>query len=115
MGITRKEDRIISLNKKYANEYLKITDIVQQNQYFYKALIVENNFSMEIKNVIKEYWECVDLFSISLSDELEERLKEYNFVLEYSDIKIFDIELKENYVTFFLKYPTSKGFLDTYP
>ena len=55
MSITRKEDRIISLNKKYINEYLRITDIVQQNQYFYKALIIENHFSLEIKNVIKEY------------------------------------------------------------
>lgn len=115
MSITRKEDRIISINKKYINEYLRITDIVQQNQYFYKALIIENHFSLEIKNVIKDYWECVSLFSISLSDELEEKLKEYNFALEYSDIKIFDIELDKNYVTFFSKYPTPKGFLDTYP
>lgn len=107
-----KESYIISSN----NEYLKISSITKENQdYFYKALIIENKFSEKLNNLINEYWECIDLFSMSLADDAENEIKSYNLVLKESNTKIFDIEIKNEIVTFFLKYPTSKGFLDDYP
>lgn len=107
------EDYIISLNNK--EEYLKITNIEEQGQpYYYKAFIVQDHFSQELKNIINEFWEYVDLFSLFIIDELEQKIKEYNFVLHQSKYKVFDIELKGDYVTFFEKYPTSKTFLNDY-
>jgi len=42
-----KESYIISSN----NEYLKISSITKENQdYFYKALIIENKFSEKLNN-----------------------------------------------------------------
>ena len=108
------EDCIVSLNCK--NEYLKITIMAkEEQQYFYKALIVEDHFSQKLKDLIGELWECVDLFSMSLVDDLEEEIKKYNLVLQKSKTKIFSVELKNDCVTFFSKYPTSNGFLDDYP
>ena len=59
---------IISSSDK--NEYLEIVNIEKQEiEYFYQALIVEDHFSDELKDVINEYWECVDQFSIILADD----------------------------------------------
>lgn len=65
--------------------------------------------------MINGFWECVSLLSISLADDLEDKIKEYNLVLKKSKTKIFDIELKDDCVTFLKKYPKSKGFQDDYP
>lgn len=109
-----KDDYIVSLTKK--NEYIKITNVVKrEQQYSYKALILENHFSQEIMDVINEFWECVDTFSMSVLDDLEEKIIGYNFILKESKIKIFDIKFKGDYIIFYSKYPTHKGFIDDYP
>jgi len=109
-----KDNRIISLCDE--NEYLIIADVEQQDkEYFFKALVVEDHLSQKIKNIIREYWECVNLFSITILDDLEDILNGYNFMLQKPGIKIFNIELKGDYVTYFVKYPTAKGYMDDYP
>jgi hypothetical protein len=109
-----KEEYIISFNDD--NEYIKLGTISKEKkEYCYKAQILENNFSIELNNLINEYWKCVDSFSISLADYIESEIKKYNLIFKNSKVKIFDIEIKNGYVTFFIKYPTSSGFLNDYP
>ena len=48
-----KEDFIISRHNQ--NEYLKITNITKQEiENFYKASVVKDHFSEELKNIIHE-------------------------------------------------------------
>lgn len=112
-----RNDEIISLNKKYFSNSIKIENITEKGEFFYEGVITENTFPIEVIETINEFWHLVNSFCFALLDDVEEIIyKDYQFILKNSNVMVFDIELKEgNRITFFSKYPTAKGFLDFYP
>ena len=108
------KDCIVSQNPE--NGYLTIENsMLQDQEYLYKAQIAEDRLSAEVKKTICEYWECVDTFSLTLLDDIEETIKSYDFKLQRANIKVFNIEIIGKYVTYYVKYPSSTGYLNEYP
>ncbi len=109
-----KTDNIISQTS--GSELALIEDIKKDPniEYYYKATLTENNLPQELVDLCRDYYECVDSFSMILADEIEDKIKNYKLRLKRNNVKIFGLEIKENYVTFFIKYPTVDGFIDDY-
>ncbi|NMY71737.1 MULTISPECIES: hypothetical protein [Pseudomonas] len=109
------KDYIISYRtkEKYALiEYKKEDEI----EYYCTGRILKFSFPKKLHELINEYNELVNTITLSLLDEIEEKIYWYDLMLKSSENRIFNISLKENeYISFFLKYPTSDGFLDRYP
>lgn len=107
-------NRIISL--KYPNEYLDIgaIEVVDIDKYCYRASIIENHLSDRLQNLLRTFWEDVNNFSMALVDQDEELIQDYQLSLFDKETKVFRVEIVEEYVYFFSKYPTSDGFLDDY-
>jgi hypothetical protein len=84
--------------------------------YFYAGDILEYSFPSELSGLIDEYDELVSACVLSLLDEVEEKIYSYDLKLKVLDAKIFSLCIKEKAtITFFTKYPTSKGFADNHP
>ncbi len=109
------KDYIISFreNKKYALiEYNK----VDRFDHYYEGVIIESYFPEEIIFLIEERNGIIDDMAISLLDEVEEKLYSYHIGLKDNGSMIFDIEIVDgNKISFFTKYPSSQGYLDSYP
>lgn len=115
MEIEKKYDSIISQSK--GEQYAIIGEIREDSEikYYYSAKLLVNNFPQELVNLCNEFYECVDTFSMVIADDIENEIKEYQLKLEHNDMKIFRLEIKKDYITFFIRYPTHNGFLDDYP
>jgi hypothetical protein len=115
MEIQSKTDNIIS----YAGNinFALIKDIRKhpEIEYYYEATLIENSFPQELIDLCKDFYECIDSFSMVIADEIEDEIRNYQLKLKYNDVKIFRLEIKSDHVTFFTKYPTSEGFFDDYP
>lgn len=85
-------------------------------EFFYEGDILEYQFPAILADLIDEHDELISGFSIALLDEVEEKIYEYELRLKLSNTKIFSPCIKEKkLITFFTKYPTSRGFVDDYP
>ena len=114
MDIKIRQDRIIS--RAYNEEYALVEiEKVENISYCYKATLLANSFPQKLVDHMKEWTECVDTFAMSLIDEITEEIKVYDLWLAENNVRIFNIEMKDSFVTFFTKFPTAKGFLDDYP
>jgi hypothetical protein len=84
--------------------------------YFHSGKIVSYLIPNELAELIDEYDELVSGCVLTLLDEVEEKIYQYDLRLKLLGIKIFGVSIKEkNMIEFFTKYPTGKGFLDDYP
>ncbi|NBF06712.1 hypothetical protein GV819_31045 [Pseudomonas sp. Fl5BN2] len=85
-------------------------------EHYYIGRVLEFGFPDNLCELIGEYNELVDAMALSLLDEVEEKIYWYDLMLKSSGNRIFNISLKDKeHISFFLKYPTSNGFLDRYP
>lgn len=115
MELQLKTDNIISST---GNIDFALINNIQKHpeiEYYYEAKLIENLFPQELIDLCKDFYECVDSFSMVIADEIEDEIRKYQLRLKYNNTKIFRLEIKSDHVTFFTKYPTSKGFLDDYP
>lgn len=84
--------------------------------YYYEGFIIESTFPEEIIYLIEELNGIINDMAISLLDEIEKKLYSYDIGLKENGSRIFDIEIVDgNKISFFIKYPSSKGYLDKYP
>jgi hypothetical protein len=84
--------------------------------YFYSGKIIQNNMPDKLTSLINEYDELVAGCSLSLLDAIEEDIYKYDLRLKLLNTKVFNLVIKEGEkINFFTKYPTSQGFLDSYP
>jgi hypothetical protein len=115
MEIKETIDSIISQSEGI--QFALIGEIQKDSEieYYYNAKLLVNNFPQELVNLCQEFYECVDTFSMVIADEIENEIKAYQLKLEYNNMKIFRLEIKKDYVTFFTRYPTHNGFLYDYP
>ncbi|OCG17731.1 hypothetical protein A9G45_08180 [Gilliamella sp. HK2] len=109
------KDYIVSFRDKqrYALiEYKKI----EKFDHYYEGVIIESHFPKAVTFFINECNLIINDMAISLLDEIEEKLYSYDIGLENSCSRIFDIEfIDKNKISFFTKYPSSRGYLDKYP
>lgn len=85
-------------------------------EYCYTGEIVGYNFTSELADLIDEYDELVSKCALSLLDEVEEKIYSYDLKLRILDKRIFSPSIKQKKtITFFTKYPTGNGFVDTHP
>jgi hypothetical protein len=84
-------------------------------EHFYGARLATTSFPQALVDLCKDYYECVDSFSLAILDEIEDEIRKYQLKLKHNNTKIFDLEIKGDHVTFFTKCPTANGFLDDYP
>lgn len=100
-------------NEVYATiEFKKREDIA----YCYEGQIVEFNFPDDLYNLIIDYDEIIKAMAISLLEEVEEEISKYDLRLLKMNEKVFDLVIENKQkISFFTKYPTSSGFLDSYP
>ncbi|WP_334077300.1 hypothetical protein [Paenibacillus sanfengchensis] len=110
-----KYDYIFSekLNKDLA--YIEIQEF--DMEYHFQGDILKNNLPEELIELTREYWGCVDDFSISLLDDIVTEIQSYKLKLRQNNLKIFDpeIDLEDNIIKFTIKYFTSNGVYDDYP
>jgi hypothetical protein len=84
--------------------------------YFYVGEIVKYDFPSDLASLIDEYDELVNACVLSLLDEVEEKIYSYDLKLKVLGKRIFSLSIKEKLkITFFTKYPTSKGFVGNHP
>lgn len=84
--------------------------------FFYTGDIVQYNFPIELASLIDQYDELVRSCALTLLDEVEEKIYSYDLKLRILDKRIFSPSIKhKSTITFFTKYPTGKGFIDTHP
>jgi hypothetical protein len=114
MELQIKIDNIISYAGNINFALIKDIQKHPEIEYYYKATLIENLFPQELIDLCKDFYECVDSFSMIIADEIEDEIKKYQLRLKYNNVKIFRLEIKSDYVTFYTKYPTSKGFFDDY-
>lgn len=85
-------------------------------EYFYRGSIIQFNFPTELYDLIMESDDIIRQVAISFLDEVEEKIQEYDLRLKESNERIFCVVIKnKTYISFYIKYPTSRGFLDEYP
>ncbi|MBA8501828.1 hypothetical protein HVZ03_02270 [Escherichia fergusonii] len=93
-------------------EFEKREDIA----YCYEGRIVEFNFSEHLYNLIIDYDEIIKAMALSLLDEVEEEISKFDMRLMTMNEKVFCLVIEDKHnISFFTKYPTSSGFLDSYP
>lgn len=100
------------LNKDLA--YIEIQEC--NMEYHFQGKIIENNLPKELVELTREYWGCVDGFSISLLDDIVTEIQYFKLKLRQNNFKIFDSEIdsEANTIKFTTKYFTSSGIYDDY-
>lgn len=99
--------------KEYALIEYKNEEIIEN---YCTGKILTFDFPKNLYDLLGEYNELVDAMSLSLLDEIEDKIYWYDLMLKFSGNRIFNISLKEDeQISFFLKYPVADGFLDRYP
>jgi hypothetical protein len=84
--------------------------------YYFIGEIISGVFPDIIKSLLIEQDELIDGCSLSLLVPVEEEIYAYGISLEKLNQPIFRIRLLgDTGISFFTKYPTSKGFVDNYP
>lgn len=109
------KDWIVSYRDK--ERYALITyEKIDKFDHYYEGVIIESDFPKEVVFLINECNSIIDEMAISLLDEIEKELYSYDIRLEKNRSKIFDIQFTdESKISFFTKYPSSRGYLDKYP
>lgn len=115
MNLKWNVDKIVSQKENTIYAYIENICEYKGIEYYYEAKLIENSFPQELIDLCKDFYECVDSFSMVIADEIEDEIRKYQLRLKYNNTKIFRLEIKGDYVTFFTKYPTVNGFLDDYP
>lgn len=107
-------DYVIShkTNEIYAKiNYGKHSDI----DYFHEGTILEFKFPDALYDLIVDYDEIVSSMALSILDEVEEKIQGYDLRLKNAKQRMFCIVIKnKKEISFFTKYPTSKGYRDLY-
>ncbi|EHR8838585.1 hypothetical protein ABJ851_004271 [Shigella flexneri] len=100
-------------NEIYATiDFKKREDI----DYYYEGRIIEFNFPDHLYNLIIDYDEIIKAVAISLLDEVVDEISKYDLRLVGMNEKVFNLVIEDKQkISFFTKYPTSSGFLDSYP
>jgi len=105
------------VNQRTGQTYAEI-DLMRDDclPYLYEATVLKDAFPSELVALINERDELVSLASISLLDEVEERLQEFQLGLRDLREKIFSpVFERSGSLKFFTRYPTAHGFCDDYP
>ena len=115
MSLEWKTDKIVSQTENTVYAYIE--NICEHNdiEYYYEARLVKSLFPPKLRGLCRELYECVDAFSPFLADEIEGQIRQYQLKLEDNNLPVFRLEIHEDYILFFFKYPTANGFLDNYP
>ncbi|MWP61169.1 hypothetical protein [Gilliamella sp. Pas-s25] len=109
------KDYIISFRDKQRYALIEYNKI-DKFDYYYEGVIIESNFPEEVIFFINECHATINDMAISLLDEIEKKLYLYDIGLEKNCSRIFDIQfIDKNKISFFTKYPSSRGYLDKYP
>lgn len=107
-------DYVIShkTNEIYAKiDYEKHSDI----DYFHEGTILEFKLPDALCDLIVDYDEIVSSMALSILDEVEEKIQGYDLRLKNAKQRMFCIVIKnKKEISFFTKYPTSKGYRDLY-
>ncbi|MEN7547383.1 hypothetical protein AAG747_05665 [Rapidithrix thailandica] len=109
-----KRDYIIS---KKNNTIIAVIEIqsIDNDKVGYKAKLIENHFPKELLSLIGEFHKTVDSLEFSLLDSIESRIQAYQLYLRDLNLKIFDLLIEGQNISFYSKYPTANGFIDNYP
>lgn len=84
--------------------------------YFYRGKIINDHFTDALYDLIMDYSGILNDMALSLLDEVEEKIQGYDLRLMNAGESIFNVEIKDRKeITFFIRYPTSCGFLAEYP
>ena len=108
-----KSDRIISKSTGSVVATIEILSIDSDNSY--TARITEDKIPSKLKALIQDFNYLVDNFSLALLDDIEEKIQTYELYLENLGTKIFDLKIESDKISFLVKYPTAKGYIDDYP
>lgn len=110
------EDYIVS---KETNEIIGLINVCKDPNvpFLYSGKIIENKFPEDLILVLNEYVDAVNELTFSTLDEIESRINFYKLYLKSRDISIFLPHIDEDNldISFYTKYPSSQGFLDSYP
>ena len=115
MNLKWETDKIISEEENSVYAYIENICEYKSIEYYYEARLVKRMFPPKLINLCREFCICINEFSPILADEIESQIRQYRLKLENNNLPIFRLEIHKDYITFFVKYPTEKGFLDTYP
>ena len=108
-----KSDRIISKSTGSVVATIEILSIDSDNSY--TARITDDKIPVKLKNLIQDFNAAVDNFSLAVVDHIEEEIQAYELYLEITDSKIFHLKIEDDKISFLVKYPTVRGFIDDYP
>ena len=103
------KDFIISNENKFAE--IEIT-AETRIKYYFSGKIIQNDFPVELIELIDEYNAYIDQLSFSLIDPILDKIKMYNLKLNLNAEKIFNpkFSIDKKIIYFFKKYPTSTVF-----
>jgi hypothetical protein len=83
--------------------------------YECEGVIIDNKFPQEFLDLLSEFDNAVEEGMFGVLDGFEARIYEYAPMLQSSGKKIFQLKIEGSRISFFLKYPSGKGYLDDFP
>lgn len=84
--------------------------------HYFSASIAEYAVPDDLAALLDSYSAILDGGLITLLDDVEAAIYQFDLRLLEAGSRIFNVEIKDRKrVNFFTKYPTSDGFVDSYP
>lgn len=87
----------------------------QKNIFEYTGIIIVNMIPPSLAAIIKDYHNAIDNYLFSILDELEDKIYYYDLQLKKSHQKIHHLSIYNNTISFFIRYPSSNGYLESRP